>query len=464
MSTVFEQDKTIDVNQAIELMREQIQSVLSEETAGSEGNACRFRRLKAQIPTLSPLRWLRKQEFDKKIYWSDRENKTEIAGIGIADYHKNESKDNSQLLERLGSNLKGSDKNIRYFGGFKFDSNQPADQNWQKFGDNYFILPRFEISCFKGLTSFICNLHIEKDKQNHSQILSELKTLSFSQECEYPHVSNIISRADFPNKSQWFKNILAVLKAFDNKQYEKIVLARKTELEFDNKLKSLEILEKLKKKTSNSYHFCFQVEKDLVFIGASPERLYYRQGDNLYSEAVAGTRPRGVSIKADEALGRELLNNEKEIREHRYVIDSIRDACVKLSNDSIDTESLPVNLLKLARIQHLVSLINIKLKKGITDNDLIDALHPTAAVGGYPKDCVMDEISRLEQFDRGWYAAPVGWIGQDSAEFVVAIRSGLVNNNILNLYSGAGIIKGSTAENEWDEIENKIGNFIKVLS
>ncbi|MEA3437808.1 MAG: chorismate-binding protein, partial [Thermodesulfobacteriota bacterium] len=74
------------------------------------------------------------------------------------------------------------------------------------------------------------------------------------------------------------------------------------------------------------------------------------------------------------------------------------------------------------------------------------------------------DIARLEPFDRGWYAGPVGWISRDAAQFVVGIRSGLIEGPRLHIFSGAGIVDGSIPESEWDEIENKISDFIAVLN
>jgi menaquinone-specific isochorismate synthase len=73
-------------------------------------------------------------------------------------------------------------------------------------------------------------------------------------------------------------------------------------------------------------------------------------------------------------------------------------------------------------------------------------------------------IAECEPFERGWYAGAVGWITKDAAEFAVAIRSGLVKGSELKLFSGAGIIQGSTAAGEWEEIENKIGSFISAVT
>jgi menaquinone-specific isochorismate synthase len=121
------------------------------------------------------------------------------------------------------------------------------------------------------------------------------------------------------------------------------------------------------------------------------------------------------------------------------------------------------SLLRLANKQHLFSQVTADLLDDVSDGELVDRLHPTPAVGGYPTENALDEIRRLESFQRGWYAAPVGWIGADEAEFAVAIRSGVVQAERLTLYSGAGIVPGSTAAAEWDEIEQKISDFLSLL-
>jgi len=121
-------------------------------------------------------------------------------------------------------------------------------------------------------------------------------------------------------------------------------------------------------------------------------------------------------------------------------------------------------VLKLPHVQHLKASLNGRLKPGVSDSDLLVSLHPTPAVGGYPTDRAVDEIFSLALFDRGWYASPTGWIGADAAEFCVAIRSGLIDRNRLALFSGAGIVAGSRPEREWDEIENKIGSFLSLIT
>ena len=210
------------------------------------------------------------------------------------------------------------------------------------------------------------------------------------------------------------------------------------------------------------FHFCFMPEPGVAFIGASPERLYLRQGKLIQSEAIAGTRPRGTSTAADGALGQNLLHSDKDLREHRYVVQGIRDTLAPLCQVLDVGEE--ISILRLAQCQHLVSFFEGTLDDDVLDTDILQRLQPTPAVGGYPAGAALDEIDRLESFDRGWYAGPIGWVSPNATEFAVAIRSGLIDGSKLCLFSGAGIVEGSTADGEWDEIENKISDFIKVLA
>ena len=161
-------------------------------------------------------------------------------------------------------------------------------------------------------------------------------------------------------------------------------------------------------------------------------------------------------------MGQELLNSEKELREHKYVVDNIKAALTSLCESySVKKEA---SLLKLRQVQHLQTEFTGKLRAEIIDSDIIKSLHPTSAVGGFPAQSAQNRIAQCEPFDRGWYSGAVGWIGRNSAEMAVAIRSGLVKGKELKLHSGAGIVNGSTAALEWAEIESKIGSFISAVT
>ncbi|MCK5343874.1 MAG: isochorismate synthase, partial [Candidatus Heimdallarchaeota archaeon] len=218
---------------------------------------------------------------------------------------------------------------------------------------------------------------------------------------------------------------------------------------------------KLRLNNHRAYYFCFQPCSDAAFIGGTPEQLYYRSKNHIHTEAVAGTRKRGKTKAEDIRLEEDLISCEKDIREHRFVVDSIRNSMKKLGTHIKEQDK--ISILKLSRLQHLSMQFSGMLKDRIQDCDILESIHPTPAVGGVPSEKAMAEIENIEKFDRGWYAGPVGWIAKSEAEFAVAIRSGLVYEDELHLYSGAGIVQGSNYESEWEEVENKIEGFLNAL-
>ena len=212
----------------------------------------------------------------------------------------------------------------------------------------------------------------------------------------------------------------------------------------------------------STYLFCFQPKPGVAFIGISPERLYKRQDRYIRTEAVAGTCLATGDEHEDAARAAELLSSEKDLREHRHVVDAIgNELTTRCHAVHVQPE---VSVMRLARYQHLCTAIEGILDHFHTDAELLRALHPTPAVGGVPRDAALDWIARTEPFDRGWYAGPVGWVGSDSAEFAVAIRSALVTGNTVHVYTGAGIVDGSTPESEWAELESKLAPYASVLA
>ena len=213
------------------------------------------------------------------------------------------------------------------------------------------------------------------------------------------------------------------------------------------------MLKTLKRVTPDSYHFAFEFQ-GVVFLGASPERLYKRQGRAIISEALAGTKPMGVDAKV-------LLNSPKDRHEHQLVVDVIAGDLGPLCG-RLAYQHRP-HIRTLSNGYHLATGFQGYLKDGVKDEDILQSLHPTPAVGGFPKNFALNFIHTREPFGRGWYAGPLGYVGLDRAEFVVGIRSGLVKGKRLSVFAGAGIVRGSNPADEWQEIENKISNFIKII-
>ncbi len=458
-TTVLEQ---ININEA-ERIKETIIALLMldlKKPGSSSSKKPTILRAEIRVEGLDAMPWLCAQRPASRGYWSDREGCFELAGVGRADsITGNCSLGYHELMTILNDRIAAANGNARYFGGLSFSKDGAKEQLWDYFKAYLFILPRFEVLNRNGTTTFACNMLTDEDIET---IRAELSLLVFPETKSPSRLPTPIKRRDYPDFKTWQTNIRTVLASFEPGKYEKVVLARKATFELSDPIDAACLLGALKEKTHRCFHFLFQPDSSAAFLGASPERLYRRDGHTLKTEAIAGSRPRGDSTEADEALCLELISSEKDLREHNYVVRDIRNSLTDLCSLLVEAESPSV--LKLARCQHLITTFKAKLRSGVKDADLLETLHPTPAVGGFPTRRALRDISRLEPFDRGWYAAPVGWIGKDAAQFAVGIRSGLCEGSRLHLFSGAGIVDGSTPDEEWEEIENKISDFVSLLT
>ncbi len=432
-------------------------------------------RVEVQLSTLKPLSWLAQQRSDIKTYWSDRQGHFTMAGVGTLDVITGDLPISyASVFGRLRQNLSPLFPTVRYYGGMGFSQHQSIDSNWKLFGNYRFVVPRFEIWTDGVNTFFACNFTCdfssEKLDLELELILHELTQLNFTQaeiaaslplQLDFA-LPKLCDRVDKPNRIDWQQNISLALAKFADRQLEKIVLARQSILTFTADLQPQALLLSLQPNNSHSYHFCFQINPTTAFIGTSPEQLYYRQDRLLKTEAIAGTRQRGASAILDRELSEDLRNSPKDIHEHQLVVNNLQGILTELCHSvTIDRE---LTILKLNKVQHLYTKCHGILKSDLTDADILPKLHPTPAVGGFPRTQALQMIQELEPFERGWYAAPVGWVGYDDTEFAVAIRSGLIDRDRLLLFAGAGIVKGSQAEEEWAEIENKIRHFTELFT
>jgi menaquinone-specific isochorismate synthase len=424
-------------------------------------------RIEVPIPPVDPLSWLAQQQSDVKTYWADRQGRFTMAGIGTIDTIASDLPISySHIFDRLRQKLSSLFPKVRYYGGIGFSQDRWIDPSWKLFGNYRFVVPRFEIWTDGTETFFACNclanLHSEKWDRELDLILAALNKLDFTQSEIAIALPVQVDRLDTPNRYEWSQNIDLALAKFADLQLEKIVLARKSTLTFTSDLQPQLLLLLLQPNNHPSYHFCFQIDATTAFIGTSPERLYSRHDRLLKTEAIAGTRHRGASTQSDMQLSEELRSSPKDIREHQLVVDNLQSILSQLCQ-SVKLDRTAA-ILKLNKVQHLYTQCQGVLTPDITDADILPQLHPTPAVGGVPRTPALKLIQELEPFERGWYAAPVGWVGADDAEFAVAIRSGLIDRNRLLLFAGAGIVTGSQSEEEWIEIENKIRHFTDLFT
>ena len=386
-----------------------------------------------------------------------------MAGVGVAHEISGHSKpDAHELFKTLRLLLDPKYPELRYYGGFQFNQDIAPSKEWQTFGAYRFIIPQFELHRSAAGTYLVCNFLFDGQGDDIPQdIVRQLDDVQFELTLSEWEERTVLHRKDVPDQEGWNASLNQALEQMEAQEYEKVVLARKATLTFNDPVDPVAYLLRLRRMTEETFNFYFQTDEGHAFLGATPERLFKRQGRTIHTEAIAGTRPRGLTPRDDERYAKALLNSEKEVREHSIVVEMIRNVleqhCVNLI---VDEE---VQITQLSHVQHLCKHFMGELDAEACDADLIEALHPTPAMGGYPTDLALEAIKKLEPFNRGWYAAPIGFVGHDHTEFVVAIRSALIERERVSLYSGAGIVLGSDPAEEWQEIEDKISKFLKAL-
>lgn len=252
--------------------------------------------------------------------------------------------------------------------------------------------------------------------------------------------------------------------AIADDEFRKVVLARIHE---EDIVDPIDVLHRLRHRYQNCAVFSIAVG-DRQFLGASPEQLVALDGPAVRTEAVAGTVSTGAIAQTDESLVAELMSSPKTRAEHQFVVD---DIIGRLEVLGLQGKFHPEpEVMRLARVLHLRTPITAQVQRrtgGVSDMDVLrvaSVLHPTPAVAGTPTETAVDWILAREGFDRGWYAAPVGWCDLDgNGELCVALRSALVSGSAAVLFSGAGVVAESVSADELAETGVKLRALLDVM-
>lgn len=205
-------------------------------------------------------------------------------------------------------------------------------------------------------------------------------------------------------------------------------------------------------------------------IGASPETLVTVSGGTVTARVLAGTVARGADPDADREAALALASSPKDLDEHGYAVRSLVDA-LGPHTSALAAGEQPFTLA-LPNVWHLATDVEATTASETSVLDLLAALHPTAAVAGTPTDAALSAISRIEPFDRGRYAGPVGWVdAHGDGEWAIALRgaqfdlAGRSDAGIpFTAYAGAGIVAGSDPETELLETRVKFRPIVDALA
>lgn len=430
------------------------------------------------LDPLAVLEWLGRKD-DFRYFWEHPQSEIAISAgssvacidaSGVDRFAEIASKieqieENAHHYSEVDHSLAG----IHFLGGFSFTDDH--EEQWSSFGDARFIVPRW---CFVkdgkfGMVTVNAFLEPEESIEEFTSFL--IKRLDTVSERLSKYLANTdmlspyseLKRELVPEKAEWMKNISQAVDEIKEGSYKKTVLARTIRLTAKKEFNVTQALNSLRETYTSSFTFLVQFDENAAFLGSTPERILSSWSDIVQTEALAGSIDRGRTASEDVFYRKQLLSSEKDHMEHDFVVTALRDAlepiCSKLEiPDQAEVKKYP-------NVQHLYSPIKGILKSQTNVLQVLEAIHPSPAVGGFPTEQSMSHIRRLEHFDRGWYAAPVGWIcSSGRSEFSVAIRSALVLKNEAILYAGCGIVEGSDPEKEWHETQIKFIPMISALT
>lgn len=203
---------------------------------------------------------------------------------------------------------------------------------------------------------------------------------------------------------------------------------------------------------------------DVEVAGASPETLVKLEDGVLHTFPLAGTRKRGKTPEEDEALERELLQDEKELAEHNMLVDLGRNDLGKISKfGTVHVESLR-NVVRFSHVMHIGSTVAGQIRDDKDALDAIESVLPAGTLSGAPKIRACKLIGELENNKRGIYGGAIGYIDfTGNMDTCIAIRIAYKKNGKVFVRSGAGIVADSVPEAEFEECLNKAKSSLTAL-
>src|ERR1700674_5005148 len=242
----------------------------------------------------------------------------------------------------------------------------------------------------------------------------------------------------------------------------KVVLAREVVARGDGVVSAGMVARSLRSAYPSCFTYLVTGADGTAFASASPELLIRRSGRRAFSQPMAGSVARGATEADDDRLARQLEASAKDNAEHRLASDFVVEALRPFAQS---VSARPPEVVRFTNIQHLATAVTAELLDPPADAlELASALHPTPAVGGWPRAAADTLIDELEGMERGWYAGAVGWIdGRGDGEFAVALRCGLLWEDGARLYAGVGVMPDSDPARELEETELKFKALLTAL-
>jgi menaquinone-specific isochorismate synthase len=411
-----------------------------------------------ELPDCDPRPFLAGRDAPR-VYWTSPYG-PEFAAGGTAARVTGEGSDRFETVREAAEDLfagldyDGPDAaRPRLFGGFAFDGNHDPTPPWLGFAGAEFVLPRTQLTRANGetwLTVSACDASAEAVETELAEVREALLEAPDRPRADPP---GVVGTTPTTSRREWAEQVRAAVERIEQGELRKVTLAQALSVELADDASIPDALERLGESYPDCFRFCFEPTTEAAFFGATPERLATLRGRTVETDALAGSVGRGETPEEDAELEASIRNSEKMAHEHELVVETICDQLGPLSG-AVRVEERRVR--KLATIQHLWTPVEADLRNDDHVLSIVEALHPTPAVGGLPPETALRTIRETETFDRGWYAAPVGWFDADGdGTFAVGIRSAVASQRSATLFAGNGIVADSDPDEEYEEVQLK---------
>ena len=388
-------------------------------------------------------------------YMNFPDNKLIYLGIGKIISHIISSK--KELIElnqdryKVISNRKN---NLHFFGGIAFDLENESFYPWNNIPKGEFFIPKILIKENSKKTELTYTRYIDHSLLR-SSIIKDYKQCCLSinkKNKTNDRIPNIRLNCEIPDKRKYFATIKKIIKKINNTTLEKAVISRLVKYDISSSISVNGLIRYLNSTYTNCFNFFICFNKNHTFIGSTPEKLISLNNRSFTIDAIAGS-----------STNKKDLFSNKEIDEHNHVTKHIYNTMKDISIN-LNQPKKP-KILELKYINHLYTLISGTLKNKTHILNLLPNLYPTPALLGSSSNKAMKSIKHYEKTDRGWYGGAIGMYNQNGdGQFYVPIRSGLIKNSKLLLFTGSGIISKSNPQKEWNETVLKLTHILSYFN
>jgi salicylate biosynthesis isochorismate synthase/menaquinone-specific isochorismate synthase len=415
---------------------------------------------------------------DRWFCWEQPDREFALAGLGAA--HEASSRGADRFRDVAEECLRLGDRPVLeeprglpagagavWVGGFAFDPEGGASSTWSSLAPASLVLPQLSI-CRRGERAFLTVNAVVRPGEGVERLGEQLSARLAALRLDaplplldpHPTAHAEIRSARPPREFE--AAVEGATSRIEAGEFSKVVLAREVIVSAAAAHDPAAIFGAMREQFPACFCFCCGTP-EAAFIGASPELLVRRAGASVSTVALAGSTRRSSDPAVDDHLGEQLLRSDKNRREQRIVAERIVRA-LRPHAVWVEAAAEP-EIVKVANIQHLATPVIAQLAEPHSAIEMAGLLHPTPAVGGEPWPAAASAIGDLEGMDRGWYAAPVGWMdATEDGEFCVALRSALLRDREAHLFAGVGVVAGSDPEAELAETEVKLQALLPLIA